>query len=228
MKRIYFGIAILLACSSVQAQYKKASFLNKSGRTYDVGFTGRFLRGGGGTVPGIYYSFGRDKGRRVFHWFDMEILLPTKYKYNTYDKNNPEVAVTVTGKSKLSFLYRYNFACYLTNVEHSESKFKPFITAGVNIAALGGGSNGYEYLPYDSDPAKIVDDNPISFGGNAGVGSIYSFSDKIGIKIMAGYNLQTQVSPGNYYSNEYSLYKVLSSHPYVGVGIRFVMTGDAD
>jgi hypothetical protein len=75
MRKIYFAVAILLAYSSTQAQYKKASFLNKSGRTYDLGFASHFLSGGGGTVPGIYYSYGRDKGKRTFHWFDLELLL---------------------------------------------------------------------------------------------------------------------------------------------------------
>ncbi len=118
MKKFYVGIVILLACSGAQAQYKKASFLNKSGRTYDLGFAGRFLSGGGGTVPGIYYSYGRDKGKRIFHWFDLEVLLPTRFTYNTVDKNNAETVVTVSGKSKLGIVYRYNFAYYLTDAEN--------------------------------------------------------------------------------------------------------------
>ncbi len=112
-------------------------------------------------------------------------------------------------------------------MENSESKFKPFATAGINILAIGGGANGYEYSPSDTDPEKIVDYNPVSFGANAGLGGIYSFSEKIGIKITAGYNWQGQASPGHY-GQEYSLYKVFSNHPYVGVGVRFVMNGNGE
>lgn len=47
---------------------------------------------------------------------------------------------------------------------------------------------------------------------------------------MAGYNFQGQVT-GSQYSNSNgasSVYKVFSNHPYVGVGIRFVMNSDGD
>jgi len=228
MKKIYFGIAILLAGSSVQAQYKKASFLNKSGRTYDIGFAGHFLSGGGGTVPGIYYSYGRDKGKRVFHWFDLEVLLPTKFKYNTIDKSDLETPVTVTGKSKLGLVYRYNFACYLTNVENTESKFKPFITAGINFLLLGGNPQSAEISPSYADPVKMLTYDAFSYGANAGLGCIYTLSEKIGIKAIAGYNLQGQLSSDYNNQEEYSVYKVYSNHPYVGVGVRFVMTGDGE
>jgi hypothetical protein len=226
MKQIYLSIAVILACNIATAQYKKASFLNKAGRTYDVGFTGHFLSGGGGTMPGIYYSYGRDKNKRAFHWFDIEVLLPTKFQYTTYDKNNPEAPVTVKGKSKIGFAYRYNFAYYLINAETSGSKIKPFVTAGVNILAIGGGGtiDGYDYPP-NTDPEKIIDANPVSFGANAGLGAIYSFSEKIGIKLTAGYNLQAQMSPGNFNESS-SVYKVFSNHPYAGIGVRFVMTGN--
>lgn len=229
MKKIYFGMAIILACSSVQAQYKKASFLSKSGRTYDLGFAGRFLSDGGGTMPGIYYSYGRDKGKHVFHWFDLELLLPTKFKYNTTDLNDEGTNVTVSGKSKISLLYRYNFAYYLLNTENSDIKIKPFVTAGVNFLILGGSAKSYDYTPENADPAKIPSfGNNFSYGANAGIGGIYSISEKIGIKLMAGYNWQGQVSPqfNSGYGN--TNYKIFSNHPYVGAGVRFVMTGDGE
>jgi hypothetical protein len=228
MKKIYFGIAILLACTSTHAQYKKASFLNKSGRTYDLGFTGHFLSGGRGTAPGIYYSYGRDKGKKIFHWFDLEVLLPATFKYNTFDKANPATAVTVNGKSKLGLAYRYNFAYYLADAENTESKLKPFAAAGINFFILGGGAGDYEYTPAIADAEKVPDYNPFSYGCNAGLGTIYTLSEKIGIKVTAGYNLQGRFTAQKYTSNENSYYKVLSSHPYFGVGIRFIVTGDEE
>lgn len=229
MKKIYFGIAIILACSNVQAQYKKASFLNKSGRTYDVGFAGRFLSDGGGAMPGIYYSYGRDKGKHVFHWFDLELLLPTKFKYNTVDLDDATVPVTVSGKSRLSLLYRYNFAYYIINTENTESKIRPFVTAGINFLIAGGSAKTYDYTPEETSPLKIpAYGNNFSYGANAGIGGIYAISEKIGIKLMAGYNWQGQLSPD--FNNNYGqiLYKTYSNHPYVSAGVRFVMTGDGE
>jgi len=224
MKRIYFGMAILLACSSVQAQYKKASFLSKSGRTYDLGASARFLSGGGGTVPGFYYSYGRDKGKRVFHWFDLEFLVPTKFNYNTNDKADPQTVVNVTGKSKFGLAYRYNLAYYLTNVENSESKLKPFVTAGINFLITGGTASTYDYTPSNADPSKIPLFSAFNCGANAGLGGIYSISEKIGIKLTAGYNWQGTVST----ESGSSVYNVFGNHAYVGLGIRFVIVGDGD
>jgi hypothetical protein len=228
MKRIYLGLAILLACGTVQAQYKKASFLNKSGRTYDLGFSGRFLNDGAGTVPGFYYSYGRDKGKRVFHWFDLELLAPTKFHYATVDREEPSTIVNVTGKSKVGLVYRYNFACYLTDIENADTKFKPFATIGINMLLLGGNARTYEYSPKNSNPLKYVGYDNFSCGANAGLGGIYAMTEKIGIKFMAGYNLQTQVDPTSSANAPAGLtsYKVFTNHPYVGVGFRFLMSGD--
>lgn len=229
MRKIYLCMVIFLICSVAQAQYKKASFLNKSGRTYDLGGIGHFLSGGAGTFPGIYYSYGRDQGKRTFQWFDLEVILPTKFSYNTVDKNNPRTAVTVTSKSALLFLYRYNFAYYLNNPENSESKFKPFVTAGVNIKLKTFNPTDYELKPANTEPAKIADFTGFSMGVNAGIGGIYALTEKFGIKVMAGYNLQYQKNPDGYSAIEgYTIYKVYANHPYVGLGIRFTINGDGE
>jgi hypothetical protein len=202
----------------VHAQYKKASFLSKSGRTYELGANARLLTGGG-TVPGFYYSYGRDKGKRIFHWFDLEFLLPTKFNYNTTDRDHPETVVNVTGKSKLGLAYRYNLAYYLTNVENSESKLKPFVTGGVNFLLLGGSAKTSEQTPPNVYPSKIVSYNAFNCGANAGLGAIYSFSEKIGIKLTAGYNWQGALS--DEIGSGYEVYNVFGNHAYVGLGIRF-------
>lgn len=225
MKKIYVGIAIALLCSSAQAQYKKASFLTKSGRTYDLGVAGHFLNDGAGTRPGIYYSYGRDKGTKVFHWFDLELLLPTTFKYNTVDKEDPQTIVSVTGKSKLGLAYRYNFAYYVANTENSDAKIKPFVTAGINFLLVGAGAKTYAYTPEESDPVKVPHFEAFSCGANIGAGGIYAFSETVGLKFTAGYNFQTQIDTDQY-SKEYTAYKTFTNHPYVTFGVRFLMGGD--
>jgi len=64
----------------------------------------------------------------IIYTFSEALLVPTKFNYNTNDKADPQTVVNVTGKSKFGLAYRYNLAYYLTNVENSESKLKPFVT----------------------------------------------------------------------------------------------------
>lgn len=230
MKKIYFCTAILLACSGVQAQYKKATFLNKSGRTYDLGLAAHFLSGGVGTFPGIYYSYGRDQGKRTFYWFDIEALLPTKFSYNTIDKNNPQTAVTITTKSKLSLAYRFNYAYYLADPENAASKFKPFVTAGINILITNSlDQAAYTSKPENTDPVKYADFSGFSYGANAGIGGIYALSEKFGLKVMAGYSLQFQKHNSEYTIDEgHTAFNVYSSHPYASVGVRFLINADGE
>jgi len=229
MRKFYFVIAILLAGIHVQAQYKKATFLNKSGRTYDVGFAGHFIPDGGGVVPGILFSYGRDRGRRIFHWFDVELLLPTNYTYKTVDKDFPQQSLTVNGKSNLGLVWRYNFAGYLTNIENTDAKFKPFAVVGLNFLLAGGASNGYSVSPESSYPEKVVLSSVFSYGANIGLGSTFNMTEKIGLKLTAGYNYQNQVALDEYYASDgYKAYVVYPSHPYVTFGVRFTMVGDGD
>ena len=228
MKRIYFAIAIMLLSFNSQAQYKKASFLNKSGRTYGIGTSLRFMGGGGGAIPGFYYSFGRDKGKRIFHWFDIEVLLPIKYQYKTFDTNEPSKQLTVSGKSSASMAYRYNFAYYLKDIENSDSKFKPFATVGINGAVFLGTANGYTVSPttyYYIDKTPVTD--AMLFGVNGGLGGIYDLSKKIGVKFTGGYNVEVQYVATDYSSGS-SNYKVYASHPYLTVGLRLLINGDGD
>ena len=228
MKPVYILLATMLACGTLHAQYKKASFLNKSGRTYDLGFSGRFLSGGGGAVPGFYFSYGRDKGKRVFHWFDLELLAPTKFHYTTADLSRPGSDVNVSGTTTMSLVYRYNLAWYLSDIENTETKFKPFVTAGINFLLKGRDARTVYFVPDNGDPAKYISYRNFNCGANLGLGGIYVLSERIGIKGAIGYNLQTQIAPLKIESGGYSVYNLFSSHPYIGVGVRFAMSGDDD
>lgn len=225
-KKIYVAIAIAVMCTGVQAQYKKASFLNKAGRTYEIGFAPHFIGKGVGTMPGIFYSYGRDQGKHFFYSFDLELLIPTKFTYTTYDQRDPLTPVTVTGKSKLGLGYRYNFSYYLVDPENDELKVKPFVTAGINFLLVGGGgARSFEYSPESTDPHKIPASSNFSYGANLGVGGIYSISQKLGLKFTGGYNFQGQFN-GDFNSDDYETFSAFPSHPYATIGIRFLMTED--
>jgi len=225
MRKIITAICLLFVVTVTQAQYKKASFLNKSGRTYDLGLSGRLMSKGLGSKAGLYYSYGRDKGARTFHWFDIEFILPVKYAYNTVDVRDPLVPVAVSGKTRMAIIYRYNYGLYFNDVSKSESKFRPFVTAGLNFM-ISGATIRYEKLttvPEFSDPQKRPSYNGFSYGGNIGVGGIYNVNEKLGIKVVGGYNLQGFFDADKIKGTGYEVYDVNPSHPYITAGVRFVI-----
>jgi len=225
MRKIITAICLLFVVTVTKAQYKKASFLNKSGRTYDLGLSGRLMSKGLGSKAGLYYSYGRDKGARTFHWFDVEFILPVKFSYKTYDLRDPAVPVEVSGKTRLGIIYRYNFGFYFMDVSKSESKFRPFATAGLNIMISGAtvGYNRLNTVPEYADPYVRPSYSGLSFGGNIGIGGLYQINNKVGIKLAGGYNLQGLMDTDQVAESGYKIYDVNPSHPYVTAGVRFIM-----
>jgi hypothetical protein len=228
MRKNFICLMMVVAFLDVSAQYKKASFLNKSGRTYDMGVAGHFMSGGAGTVPGIYYSYGRDEGKRFFHWIDLELLLPTKFNFTTTDINDPSVAVTVSGKSRVGLVYRYNYGYYFTNIEKATSKLRPFVTLGANLLITGGTAKDedIQYDPPFSNPKEFPPSIGFSFGANAGIGCIYQFSSKWGFKFNGGYNVEAILDSSSQEGALYKLRKLFGNHPYVAVGARFIINDE--
>ena len=220
MKKFIIMALIALSCMKAEAQYKKASFLNSTGRTYDVGFAARFMGDGMSTMMGIHYSYGKDRGKRLFHWFDLELLLPTKFTYKTYSNDDPNITSTVSGKTKIGLSYRYNLAGYLTDITKTDAKFKPFAALGINVIIFGATANEVVGTPTLIDAVITPVFFTFSIGANAGLGCLYNFNPKIGMKFTAGYNFQTNTDTGYDSGEKYDLYK---SHPYITLGVRFTM-----
>jgi hypothetical protein len=232
MKRNLIIVLVVCSCMNVSAQYKKASFLNKPGRTHEIGFTGHFISDGGVTVPGIAYSYGREReGKRLFHWFDLEFLLPAKFSYNTVEFTS-RTPVKVSGESSFGLNYRYNLAYYLIDNSKAENKILPFVTGGIHIKIFGG-SPKEESTTFSPNVSNDVDrqvtyDN-VNFGANVGVGGIYKISSGIGIKLTGGYSFEYNSESGqadSWKANGYSVYKFYYNHPYVTLGVRFIVDKD--
>lgn len=226
MKHCFLAVLVLF-CAQSQAQYKKANFLNKKGRTYEFAGTAHFLSEGHATLPGIVYSFGREhEEKRTFHWFDFEALLPTKFSYQTEDFTT-KAPVTVSGKSSLGFVFRYNFAYYLMNNSNADNKLLPFVTAGLGMAIAPPGTRDIVYTPQDTyDPQKQPVSTDLNLGVNLGAGLVYKFSPVVALKAVGGYSYQynTNTDMGNSYTSDgYSSYIVYTSHPYASLGIRLTM-----
>ncbi len=224
-------IAILiLVCSIHQtyAQYKKASFFNKSGRTYELATNFHFLGKSNATLVGIQYSFGRDKGsQRFFHWGDLELLLGSKFSYTTptvgLDESQP-TEVKVSGKTPIGLIYRYNAGFYLNDITKEDNKILPFLTGGYNIVILGSSLKSYKIDPDVSE--DYLKERPngtvFSLGINLGAGAVYKINKTMGIKLAAGYDLQYNISSNDDSGDsETKIFKYYSSHPYVTLGLRF-------
>lgn len=224
MKRLLLISTLVIVCNCSEAQYKKASFLNKSGRTYDLGGTAHLLSEGRSMTPGFFYSYGKDKGKRLFHWFDLELLLPIKADFTTTDRTSKET-VNVTAKSGVSLIYRYNLGCYLLNTSEEAVKLKPFVTAGVNLLLSGGFAKEWTTNPEYADTPETLAPRSFGYGANAGIGLMYNITEKFGLKAAAGYNYQSYVDDKTTWDGgkPYFLY---NSHPYVSVGVRFTMESD--
>jgi hypothetical protein len=225
MRKFYFAALLMTTVVSASAQYKKASFLTKGGRTYDLGATGRFMGDGKSAATGFLFSYGRDKGtKRAFHWFDLEVVLPIKFSIAAKDRSTtPNTPVTVAGKTTAALIYRYNFAYYLMDNSNANNKVLPFVTAGINLL-LAGNSFKDDNSSYGYKDPQFVSDG-LSYGANLGAGVVYNFTPKVGLKVTGGYNLQGNYA-GENYAEGIKKYYPFVSHPYITAGIRFQLHDD--
>lgn len=224
MKKTQTLLLLLLATVMVQAQYKKASFFSKGGRTYALGTTAHVMGDGKGTPVGFYFSWGRDKTEsHFFRWSELVAIPPYKYKYTTmassYTNPGNKIPVTFSGKSDFHLVYNFNVGYHLLDRSEEEKKIQPFVFLGFNVVLLSGET--YPDISSDYyDWEKDVNSNVFSFGFRGGIGAIYNFTDKIGLKADLGYNHQINFDATDN-GTEASSYYIFTKHPLLSVGVRF-------
>jgi hypothetical protein len=218
MKKFHqlFFTALLLA-TGAQAQYKKASFLQKDGRIYDVAGVMRLNSGGRSSSSGLLLAYGREfPGKRLHYWSEFELASGTKYNYNTTSFGTP---VTVSGKSKTSFSFRVNLGCYILE-NNDENKLMPFLNLMTGYVFAGGGSgvDGYTVTPSGVGSPFIQpsenENGRLYLGGGGGL--IYRITNVINLRANAGYSYIT-----SFLGSSEDIFETLTSHPYVNLGIRF-------
>lgn len=230
MKKRSIIILLLISSIATQAQYKKASFLNKSGRTHDLGITSHFVGKSNSTALGIFYSYGREKGKRVFHWFDLEFTLPAQYSYKSTVVSTGD-PVAIKGKTSVGLFYRYNLAVYLTDFKNEDKKVLPFADAGINVMILSMVPRTAKYSPDGNYSSYEITNYPeiadvTSYGAHVGGGIIYKFKEKIALKAVLNYNFQGNVSGGSGTAKEDNTFYYLTNHPSLSVGLRFKIEKD--
>ncbi len=177
-----------------------------------------------GASPLFVFSYGKDKGaNRVFHWWDLELVASSKFKYTSTGRNsaNVSVPVTVNGKTTSLLNWRYNWAYYLGDNSSEDAKILPFFKIGLGISILEYGRNfNYTLTPSSINNLDFTPSPKYNASADIGAGIIYKISEKMDVKAVAGYRV---VETG---TTNPSAFLIINNHPFLNVGVRFLMKGD--
>ncbi|HEY4147947.1 MAG TPA: hypothetical protein VGM41_03410 [Chitinophagaceae bacterium] len=224
MKKVLFLFVLAAASIQVSAQYKKASFLDKDGRTYAFSTTMFNLGDGKGSPIGFTFSGGADNSnKRMFSWYDLTFIPGYKFSYQTtgyLGSSSTPSTLTIYGKSRNVWLYGYNVGIYLTKHD-AATKFCAYIPLGFNIVIFG----QPKISSYDDETSvysqidKIPQQAAFSIGIKGGLGFLYNVTEKVGIKLEGGYNkiFNTEADDTDGGSNRYFMF---TSNSYVSLGVR--------
>jgi hypothetical protein len=219
MKRLITAFVVLILSLNLSAQYKKAGFFEKEGRTYEIGSQLYMMGQGNGNSIGYKIAFGRDRdGKNLFSSWNLQFIPSHKYSYTTVDEN--DVPVSVSGSSKSYIVYGLNYGYHLLkNDAEDKPKVQPYVNAGINFVLLGGIKEETISPDTYSYPKRSTSDQSLSMGISGGVGSIFNLSSKWAIKAEAGYDHQFNFSTSNW-DDEVKPFYLFNSHTYVSLGLR--------
>ena len=222
MKNLIPVLIALLFCVSLSAQYKKASFFEKEGRTYELGSRAYFMGDGRGTPVGFSIGFGRDRGgKRFFSAWEIQIIPSYSYSYTTVDENNDPIYKN--GKTRTMWIYSPNYGYHLLKNEENRV-VQPYVLAGLHILLLGGVKEETETQGYGY-PQRNTADESLSFGISGGLGCLVNFSSRFGLKIQGGYDHQFNASP-DHWDEAVAPYYLFPSHPYASIALRIKVIRD--
>lgn len=222
MKKMMPVVVALLISSGTSAQYKKASFFGKSGRTYEVGSQMYMFGDGKGSPIGFKIGFGSDQdGKRFFSSWEIQYIPSYKYTFATTDyySNNP---VTVNGTTKSTWVYALNYSFHLLKNDEEQRMVMPFVSAGLNTVL----SKGVKTETYDPDGANPVKGTNEKFtaGIGGGLGALINITPRYGFKLQGGYNYQIHMGTSNQYDeNPYNLH---TTHPYATLTFRLRLVSE--
>lgn len=211
MKKINVTLLVLLISLSGIAQYKKASYFGKDGRTYGLGTRIYNLGGYSGTVLGYTLSLGKDSdGKQFFSGQEAQFIPSYKVQLMVLDVSGGYKSMNFT--TKLQFLYGINFGWFLLNNDNSERKVKPYVNFAIGVKFTGGIKETYDFTD------EIAADLPFSINLNGGAGLIYYMKPWLGLKAEGGYSYQNSLSnSGRDQKESYAL----PNHTYVNAGLVF-------
>jgi hypothetical protein len=219
-------VIVLLLCQYSHAQYKKASFLNKSGRIYEIGSAYHLGNDELGSAPGLFVSFGKENSeKRVHHWYDMGLILPYDYKFTVPSNFINIPTAVVSGKSGTGYFLRYNFGVFLLkNSRDRDNKVMPYLKLSLGYAGQSSPNEMYTTTPEQANPLKVPSfrNDGFTYGGGAGI--LYRVNNKIGIRLAGDYDAiaVTSIDNPDWYI------PLLANHASISLAVRFHMNRDKD
>ncbi len=233
MKKVLAFILLFTYFNNIQAQYKKASFLTKSGRTYELGINSRFVGGGNKAAIGYLFTYGRETNtKRLFHWFDIDYTARTNYAYNTIGDESfgaKNVPVTVTGRTASTFSYKFNLAYHLLDNNNEENKLLPFVNFSTGFIVAFQDGIEYTTSPVNAiNLKKVVTDGNSVFAFGGGAGTLYKFTPKFGVRVTANYYGVVSLDRPRTNTSERSFFVTMKSHPAIALALRWTIAKDTD
>jgi hypothetical protein len=230
MKKIMMAVTVALVCVNATAQYKKASFLNKSGRTNELGFAMSFIpNGGGAPVKSLFYSGSLEGSKRVSLLTDIEFMLKGKFAYTTqYFEPNTVNLITgkLTGQSGSYLLFKYGVQYRFINpAKTEETKLVPYLKLGIMVGL--GFKKDYQLTDNNGNSFNFTEVTPTisdvetPFGLEGGAGATYYITKNLGIKAGVNYR-QVILSKG--LAEEISgekVYSVFKSNPSIAISLKY-------
>jgi hypothetical protein len=210
MKKINLTLIVLLINLCCIAQYKKANYFGKDGRTYSLGTRAYQLSDYSGTVMGYTLSLGRDNaGKRFFSGQEFQLIPSYKVQLQVLEESGGYKPVNFTTKAQL--IYIINFGWFLLKNDNSDRKIKPYLAAALGLKFMGGVKEEYSFTD------NIAADLPMAVSLNGGAGSFFYMKSWLGLKVEAGYSLQNSLTRTGLKQKDYAL----PNHAYASAGLVF-------
>jgi hypothetical protein len=201
MRFLLFALSANLLFSSVNAQYKKAaSAFGGSGvtQTFNLGISTQVTPNYYSKAPlSFHITMGADKEEsRWFQTATIRIQLPTDFvvKTKAYSYSADKTTdVTLKAKTTVAGFLDYDWGVYFNDANENE-KLRPFVVFGFgfHMGGFKNNSDNEDQILNDtqSDIIYATVREPNAFGGNvkAGLGVVYMFNEKIGVKADALYH----------------------------------------
>ena len=197
-------VVLLIICLSLSAsaQYKKRSALlygrEGTSRTLSLGASSYIHSRFGTPAIGFHYTAGGERiGSKWFSNTTIRVLLPTDFKLKTIGETfagTNQKELLLTARTTVMGGIDYDFGRYLSPLENIEGKFIPYILGGIgfHIGKFKEGSDNTNQLLQQNNVDQLVYNinNDLSIGGHfkLGLGAIYFFNEKTGIRFDATYN----------------------------------------
>jgi hypothetical protein len=219
MKRLMPALTIMLLSLAASAQYKKAGFLDKEGRTYELG-TRMFMFGDGkGNPMGFHFGYGRDRGK-TFGGTDFHYIPSFAYSYKTEDDYG--APVNVDGKSQGMLIISTSLGLHFLKNE-DDRMFDPYAKIALSVLLTSGVK--YENRDTYAYTKRNTSDQSLSAGIGAGLGCHINFSPKWGLKLEGGTTRVVNFS-ADHWDDDVKPFYLYVSHMYVDLGLRLRIMGN--